>query len=276
MGTKRIRKINVLEIEGAVYDSTFEVGMEMSNWLNASMHVCMIETKEQKEFYKECYGSEEHKTHLISRLHIEEIMQNVQNRSQLLNNGYSIDHFDEKVEVKEFFKELTLDECFSVLGYNKSSKHKEVLKKLLQTDLENPLMLVPMGKIVKNYHRIVVPFEPLFVTKKKLKQLKWYADQLGVMVDFVHFKKKGERKEMMRLNHVYETIFSWVDELNFSGKVKFRFPISDKLNEGLKEYLRGQQNYLLCVIDDHIKSYISTSSTNEECLMDIKEPVVII
>ena len=169
-----------------------------------------------------------------------------------------------------------MDESLSILGYNKSTKHKAVLKRLLKTDLGNPLMLIPMGREVKNFHKIIVPFEPEYVTKKKLSNLKWYADQLGVMIDFVHFKQKGERAEMLALREIYETIFYWVDDLEFSSEVKFRFPISDNLNTGLEEYLAGQENYLLCVIDNEVKKAISTTSSNKECLMDIKEPVVIL
>lgn len=276
MGAKRIRQINVLELDQAMYNSTYQVGLEMANWLNASMHICMLESKEQKEFLNDVYGVEKNKSHVINRNQIEDIINDVQVKGELIDLGFSIDHFDEGDSVKEIFSELSLDESLSVLGYNKSAKHKEVLKKLLKFDLGNPLMLIPMGETIKNFHRIVVPFEPEFVTKRKLQNLKWYADQLGVMVDFIHFKKKGESREMTRYNDIYETIFSWVDELNFTSEVKFRFPIADNLNIGLTEYLKDQENYLLCVIDSHIRGNISTSKSNKECLMDIKETVVIL
>jgi len=276
MRVKRIRQVNVVELDQAMYSSTYQVGLELANWLNASMHVCMLETKEQKEFVASVYGKGENRSHLINRGQVEDIINDVKVKGELFNVNYSIDHFDENDSFNEIFSEISIDESLSILGYNKSSKHKAVLKRLLKTDLGNPLMLIPMGKEVKNFHKIIVPFEPEYVTKKKLSNLKWYADQLGVMVDFVHFKQKAERAEMLALREIYETIFYWVDDLEFSSEVKFRFPISDDLNAGLEEYLAEQENYLLCVIDNEVKKAISTNASNTECLMDIKEPVVIL
>tara|TARA_B110000211_G_C14018023_1_gene526250 strand:+ start:565 stop:1395 length:831 start_codon:yes stop_codon:yes gene_type:complete len=276
MSTKRIRQINVIELDQAMYSSTYEVGLEMANWLNASMHVCMLETKEQKAYLNEIYGIDKNRSHIINRDQVEEIIKKVQKSNGLLDLGFSIEHFDEEDSIERVFKELSIDESLSVLGYNKSTKHKEVLKKLLKVDFDNPLLLVPMGKTLKTFHKIIVPFEPEFVTKRKLEKLKWYTEQLGVMIDFVHFKKKGESREMGRYNHLYETIFSWVDELKFNSEVKFRFPKSDNLNSGLTEYIKDKDNYLLCVIDSHIRASLSTSKNNKECLMDIKEPVVIL
>lgn len=275
MGNKRIRQINVLELDQAMYDSTYEVGLELSNWLNAPMHVCMLESQEQKQFVRQVYGQDDDKSHTINKNQIESIINGVRNKGGLFDLGFSMEHFDEDDSVNDIFKELSLDESLSVLGYNKSEKHKDVLKKLLKYDLGNPLMLVPMGESLKNFHRIIVPFQPEYVTKSKLKKLKWYADQLGVMVDFVHFDESIDKSKKAK-EQLYDTIYSWVNELKFNSEVKFRFPIADNLNLGLKDYLRDQENYLLCIIDSHIKGRISTSKQNSECLMDIKETVVIL
>lgn len=276
MRAKRIRQVNVLELDQAMYNSTYQVGLEMANWLNASMHICMLETREQKEYLNALYGSNADRTKVITRNQIEDIINDVQVKGELIDLGFSMDHFAEEDSINEIFNELTIDESLSILGYNKSTKHKQVLKKLLKTDLGNPLLLVPMGTQLSSFHKIIVPFEPEFVTKKKLANLKWYADQLGVMIDFVHFKKKGEGNEIIKLREIYEMIFYWIDDLEFSSEVKFRFPIADNLNAGLQDYLKDQSNYLLCVIDNEIKKTISTANTNKECLMDIKEPVVIL
>lgn len=275
MRAKRIRQVNVLELDQAMYNSTYQMGLEMANWLNASMYICMLESKEQKEYINSVYGIEENKAPIINRNQVEDIIDNVRLKGELIDLGYSIDHFDENDSINDIFAEISIDESFSILGYNKSSKHKTVLKKLLKQDLGNPLMLMPMGKEIKNFHRIIVPFEPEYVTKKKLISLKWYADQLGVMVDFVHFKEKSEVSEIIRMREIYEVIFSWVDDLEFSSEVQFMFPFAENLNAGLEEYLANQDNYLVCIIDNEVKKSISTNNTNKECLTDIKEPLVI-
>lgn len=276
MNVRRIRQVNVLELDQAMYNSTYQVGLELANWLNASMNICMLETKEQGEFIKAVYGDEKEGPRKARRNQIDGIINDVKVKGELIDFGYSVDHFDENDSIKEIFGQLTIDESLSILGYNKSLKHKQVLKKLLNEDLGNPLMLIPMDKQVKTFHRLIVPFEPEYVTKRKLSQLKWYTEQLGVMIDFVHFKSHQTTEEKMKLREIYEVIYYWVEDLQFSNKVNFRFPTANNLNEGLIEYLKNEENYLLCVIDSEIKKAISTSHLNKTCLMDIKEPLVII
>ena len=76
---------------------------------------------------------------------------------------------------------------------------------------------------------------------------------------------------------VYKTIQNWVDDLNFCSKVTFQYITAINLNTGLKDYVKNQESYFICIIDREIKKSISTSFIpNEECLMDIKEPVVIL
>lgn len=276
MKERRIRQVNVLELDQAMYISTYQVGLEMANWLNASMHICMLETQEKKEFVSSVFGDGEMNSQFINKNEIEGIINDVVVKGELVNFGYSLNHFEENDSIKNIFGQLTLDESFSILGYNKSIKHKQVLKKLLKEELGNPLMLVPMDKELKNFHRLVIPFEPEYVTKKKLIQLKWYADQFGVMVDFVHFQKPTDSFDKEQLKDIYNMIYAWVDELKFSSTVSFRFPNAKNLNEGLVDYLKDLENYIVCVIDNEIKKSISTSISNRACLMDIKEPVVII
>lgn len=274
MKTRRIRQINVLELDQAMYSSTYQYGLEMANWLNASMHVCMLESQEQREFSRGVYGPDSTSAHLITRNQIEGIINEVKVKGELMDLGLSIRHFDEEESIKNIFQEITLAESFAILGYNKSTRHKEVLKRLLKFDLGNPLMLVPMGKDLSTFHKMVVPFQPQFVTKKKLANLKWYADQLGVMIEFVHFKQSGEDND--NLTNLLETIFTWIKELDFYNSIQFKSVVSTGVKEGLNKYLEGEENYLVCIIDNAIRSLISTSSTNKECLMDIKETVVIL
>lgn len=276
MRARRIRQINVLELDQAIFQSTYKIGLEMANWLNASLHICMLESSERTEFINSVYGNEENKSHFINRKQVEDIINHVKVKDELNVFGYSIDHFDENDPVKKIFEEISIDESFSILGYNKSSKHKLVLKNILDSDLGNPLMLVPMGKEIHGFHKIVVPFNPQYVTKKKLTSLKWYADQLGVMIDFVHFNQEKEANEMIKINKICEVMFSWIEDLGFSSKINFRFLNADNLNIGLQDYLKTQNNYFLCIIDNDTKRSISTNKINKECLTDIKEVVVIL
>lgn len=270
MKPKRIRQINILELDQALYSSTYEVGLEMANWLNASMHVCMLESFERKSLEK---GNSNSNT---SRSFVEDIINDISVKGELINLGVSFDQFDEKQSIKEVFGELSLNESLSILGYNKSPKHKEVLKKLIKNDLGNPLLLVPMGKELENFHKIIVPFDPEYVTKKKLSSLKWISDQLGLMIEFVHFKQ-NDTPLPIEIREICEVINYWIEDLGFNANIQFDFPYSMNLNEGLKTYLAGRNNYLLCIIDKKTKSSISlASSLNEECLMDIKEPVVVL
>ena len=130
MKSKRIRQINILELDQALYNSTYEVGLEMTNWLNASMHVCMLESFETKSL----------KSHLSqeksAKNFVEEIINDVLKKEELFNHGVSYDYFDENQPIRDIFNKLSADESLSVLGYNKSTKHKEVLKKILTEDLE--------------------------------------------------------------------------------------------------------------------------------------------
>lgn len=276
MEAGRIRQVNVFELDQAMYNSTYRIGLELAEWFNASMHICMLETNEQKEFYSALGGEFGKKAHDLNRNQIQDIIDNVKVKGDLLDLGYSMNHFHEDESIQKIFSELSVDESLSILGYNKSEKHKQVLKKLLDFDLGSPLMLIPMNKEMELFHKLIVPFEPEYVTKEKLAKLKWYTDQLGVMVDFVHFKKKSKKEDLVKLKLTYDNLFKWIDELKFSSAVNFRIPSVNKLHEGLSEFLKDQKNYILCVLDDEIKKFISTSSGNSKCIMDIKETLVII
>lgn len=243
----------------------------MANWLNASMHVCMIESEEGKAFANS--------SNLVTpaKQIVEDIIDNVVVQGELINLGLSFNEFGEQDSLKDVFSKSSINESLSILGYNKSQRHKDVLKKLIKDDLGSPLLLIPMGKEINNFHKMVVPFEPEFVTKRKLADLKWVSDQLGVAIDFVHFKREKDQEELISLSEIYEIINYWIEDLDFTSKINFKFPKGDALNSGLENYLHGQENYLLCVIDKHIKNSISISSNpTDECLMDIKEPVVIL
>ena len=276
MEAGRIRQVNVFELDQAMYNSTYRIGLELAEWFNASMHICMLETNELKDFYSSMGDGFQSKAQEINRNQIQDIIDNVKVKGDLLNLDYSLNYYPEDESFKKIFSELSLDESLSILGYNKSEKHKEVLKKLLDYDLGSPLMLIPMNKEMELFHKLIVPFEPDYVTKEKLSKLKWYTDQLGVMVDFVHFKKKSNKEDLVKLKLTYDNLFKWVDELGFASTVNFRIPSVNKLHEGLSDFLRGQENYILCVLDDEIKKSISTSVGNSKCIMDIKETLVII
>lgn len=276
MKTPRIRSVNVLELDQAIFDSTYQISLELANILKASLHVSMLHTKEQKEFYETIYGSDFIESQGINENQISNILSEVKKRGGLLDFGFSIEHFNEEDSIRQIFGKLSPEESLSVLGYNKSPKHQKILKKLLKHDLGNPIMLIPIGKKVESFHKLIVPFDPEFITKRKLINLKWYADQFGVMIDFVHFKKTFEEAEKNQLKEVYDMIFDWINTIGFSNIVHFRFPISNSLNEGLKDYLKDQSNYLLCILDNQIKKSICTSSSSNECLTDIKEAVVIL
>lgn len=243
----------------------------MSNCFNASLRVCILESEENKAFNRnEWIG-------VSSKTFVENLINDVSANRQLVKLGVSFDEFSENQPLKDVFSGLSLNETLSILGYNKSFRHKEVLKRLIKEEIGYPLMLIPNGKDVKSFHKIVVPVEPGFVTKKKLLGLKWIVDQLGVMVDFVHVKKQNYSFEFKGLDDVFDLVRNWVEDLGFCSKVKFEYITGEGLNDALKNYIKNQKSCFICIIDRQIKNTISLSSANnEECLMDIKEPVVIL
>jgi hypothetical protein len=269
--TRRIRRINILELDHALYNSTYNAGLEMANCFNASIHVCILESEENKMFNQNQWIG------VSSKKFVENLIDDASENRQLLKLGLSFDEFSENKPLKDIFNGLLLNESVTMLGYNKSFRHKEVLNRLIKEELGSPLMLIPNGKDVKSFHKIVVPFEPEFVTKKKLLGLKWIVDQLGVMVDFVHVKKQNYSHQVEGLDDVFELVKNWVEDLGFCSKITFKCITGENFHSALGNYIKKQKNCFICIVDRQIKNTISLSfSNNEECLMDIKEPVVIL
>jgi hypothetical protein len=275
----RIRSIEILELADKFDHNTANLSIELANWLNSKLSFTLIKNVIDKSIntsLSEFYFEEDE----VSEVHARrKKLAEIQNDliSLPLELGFDFLNFDDQKDIKSWLSNSEAD-LILVSGYLKDIQigwRASLLSQISQSS--NALLAIaPAGIINLNFHTLIVPYHLDSLSEEKLMILKWFVEQMGLLVEFVHVVLDEEATEEFELTDKCERAMSMIEEYFNNNLVKFYFPRSIDLNTGLQKFLKHKSNYIMAYIDDFGKNAYLGKSISEQKIEPVNALTVLI
>ncbi|MDC3220498.1 hypothetical protein OAT71_01660 [Flavobacteriales bacterium] len=267
MRPNRIRNIEVLELADKFDQTTANLSIELANWLNATLSFTLIHSVIDKRIEKSNLKGVEKNPGEVSEIHsrkkkLDEIQQEL--LSLPLELGFDFLTIEDQTDIKDWLSVsssqliiITADLTDTAFGWRASLiSHIHRFSKAI-------VGIAPSKMDYANFHTLVVPYHFDSLSDEKLKVLKWFVEQMGLLVDFVHVVTNNDTRTNDELTEQMELAMDQIESYFNNNLVKFYFPRSSNVNEGIKIFLNSKSSFIVAFIDDFYKNaFLGKSLSN--------------
>lgn len=264
----RVRCIEILELADKFDPYTANLAVELANWLNAKLSFTMIKNVIDKSLqanFNEITMEEDEVNEVHSRRKkIAKIQEDL--FSLPIELGFDFLTLEDRNDIQKWLSHSSAD-VFLISGLLKDVQFgwRASLLSYLDKSSMVPIAIVPEGEISLNFHTLIVPYHLDLLTDEKLILLKWFVEQMGLLVEFVHITNDEEAKEDFELTDKSEKAMQHIEEYFNYNLVKFYFPRNNNFIAGLNHFLKHKNNYIIAFIDEFGKNaYLGKGISKEQ------------
>ena len=279
MKIDRIRGIEILELADKFDPLTANLSVELANWLNSSLSFTLIRNVIDKSI-DESFNKMDDKQDQVNEVHarrkkLHEIQQDL--FSLPLELGFDFLNLEDRKDIQKWLANLGPD-MIIISGFLKDMRlgWRASLISHIHQSSSAILAIAPPGKVSLNFHTLIVPYHLDSLSDEKLTVLKWFVEQMGLLVEFVHVVTDDESKEDFELTDKCERAMTLIEGYFNNNLVKFYFPRNNNLNGGLKQFLKHKSNFIISYIDDYGKNAYLGNSVGETKIDPINALTVLI
>ena len=279
MKIDRIREIEILELADKFDPLTANLSVELANWLNSTLSFTLIRNVIDKSIDESFYQIDKEEDQ-VSEVHarrkkLNEIQQDL--FSLPLELGFDFLNLEDQRDIQKWLANLGAD-MIVVSGFLKDMRlgWRASLISHIHQSSSAIVAVAPSGEMSLNFHTLIVPYHLDSLSDEKLTVLKWFVEQMGLLVEFVHVVTDDENTEDFELTDKCERAMTHIEEYFNNNLVKFYFPRNKNLNGGLKQFLKHKSNYIISYIDDYGKNAYLGNSVGQSKLDPINALTVLI
>jgi hypothetical protein len=257
----------VLELADKFDLTTANLSIELANWLNATLSFTLIHSVIDKRIEKSNLKGVEKNPGEVSEIHsrkkkLDEIQQEL--LSLPLELGFDFLTIEDQTDIKDWLS-VSSSQLIVISADLKDTAFGWRASLISHIHCFSPAIvgIAPSKMDYANFHTLVVPYHFDSLSDEKLKLLKWFVEQMGLLVEFVHVVTNNDTKTNDELTEQMELAMDQIESYFNNNLVKFYFPRSSNVNEGVKIFLNSKSSYIVAFIDDFYKNaFLGKSLSN--------------
>lgn len=269
MATNRIRSIEVLELADKFDPTTANLSIELANWLNATLSFTLIHSLIDKRIERSNLKGIDKNTGEVSEIHsrkkmLDEIQQEL--LSLPLELGFDFLTLEDQSDINSWLS-VTDAQLLIISADLKDTAFGWRASLISHIHRLSPAIVgvAPATMEYGNFHTLVVPYHFDSLSDDKLRVLKWFVEQMGLLVEFVHVVTDNDPRSNDELTDRMEIAMDQIENFFNNNLVKFYFPRSKDINQGVKSFLNNKSSYIVAFIDDIYKgAFLGKSLSNQK------------
>lgn len=280
MRPNRIRNIEVLELADKFDQTTANLSIELANWLNATLSFTLIHSVIDKRIERSNLKGIEKKPGEVSEIHsrkkkLDEIQQEL--LSLPLELGFDFLTLEDQNDIQSWLS-VSSSQLIVISADLKDTAFGWSASLISHIHRFSPAIvgIAPAKMEYANFHTLVVPYHFDSLSDEKLKVLKWFVEQMGLLVEFVHVVTSNDTQNNDELTEQMELAMDQIEAYFNNNLVKFYFPRSTNINEGVKTFLNSKSSYIVAFIDDFYKNAFLGKSLSNRMLDPIDSLTLLI
>ena len=280
MRPNRIRNIEVLELADKFDQTTANLSIELANWLNATLSFTLIHSVIDKRIERSNLKGIEKKPGEVSEIHsrkkkLDEIQQEL--LSLPLELGFDFLTLEDQNDIQSWLS-VSSSQLIVISADLKDTAFGWRASLISHIHRFSPAIvgIAPAKMEYANFHTLVVPYHFDSLSDEKLKGLKWFVEQMGLLVEFVHVVTSNDTQNNDELTEQMELAMDQIEAYFNNNLVKFYFPRSTNINEGVMTFLNSKSSYIVAFIDDFYKNAFLGKSLSNRMLDPIDSLTLLI
>lgn len=280
MRPNRIRNIEVLELADKFDQTTANLSIELANWLNATLSFTLIHSVIDKRIERSNLKGIEKKPGEVSEIHsrkkkLDEIQQEL--LSLPLELGFDFLTLEDQNDIQSWLS-VSSSQLIVISADLKDTAFGWSASLISHIHRFSPAIvgIAPAKMEYANFHTLVVPYHFDSLSDEKLKVLKWFVEQMGLLVEFVHVVTSNDTQNNDELTEQMELAMDQIEAYFNNNLVKFYFPRSTNINEGVMTFLNSKSSYIVAFIDDFYKNAFLGKSLSNRMLDPIDSLTLLI
>jgi len=276
----RIRNIEVLELADKFDQTTANLSIELANWLNATLSFTLIHSVIDKRIERSNLKGIEKKPGEVSEIHsrkkkLDEIQQEL--LSLPLELGFDFLTLEDQNDIQSWLS-VSSSQLIVISADLKDTAFGWSASLISHIHRFSPAIvgIAPAKMEYANFHTLVVPYHFDSLSDEKLKVLKWFVEQMGLLVEFVHVVTSNDTQNNDELTEQMELAMDQIEAYFNNNLVKFYFPRSTNINEGVMTFLNSKSSYIVAFIDDFYKNAFLGKSLSNRMLDPIDSLTLLI
>lgn len=269
LASNRIRNIEVLELADKFDQTTANLSIELANWLNATLSFSLIHSVIDKGIGKGSLRGIDKSPGEVSEIHsrkkkLDEIQQDL--LSLPLELGFDFLTLEDQNDIQKWLN-VSPAELLLISADLKETSFGWCASLISHIHRFSPAIIgvAPAKMDYVNFHTLVVPYHFDSLSDEKLKALKWFVEQMGLLVEFVHVVPDSDQRSNDELTDQMELAMDQIESFFNNNLVKFYFPRSKNINTGVKQFLINKSSFIVAFIDDFYKNaFLGKSLSNSK------------
>lgn len=267
--SNRIRNIEILELADKFDQTAANLSIELANWLNATLSFSLIHSVIDKGINKGDLKGVGKSPGEVSEIHsrkkkLDEIQQDL--LSLPLELGFDFLTLEDQNDIQKWLN-VSPAELLLISADLKDTSFGWRASLISHIHRFSPAIIgvAPSRMDYSNFHTLVVPYYFDSLSDDKLKALKWFVEQMGLLVEFVHVVTDSDQRSDDELTDQMEIAMDQIESFFNNNLVKFYFPRNKDVNTGVKQFLNNKSSYIVAFIDDYYKNaFLGKSLSNRK------------